>query len=81
MVEEIETISAFLGDGTYTEYPKRFLRVTVKYTEHADGTISDLVAYPMTGPAIINGKPCVPGRRFTKKSFEKIMRAFEQNGR
>lgn len=69
-VEEIETIS--VKSEPWWENDHQPHKIIVKWTE-SDGIISSLEAIGIDGPAIINGKPCMPGRRFTKESFDKIM--------
>lgn len=58
-VEEIKTISLTLNGG-------RFL--SIEYVE-SDGVVSHLFSRSLYKPAVINGRDCLPGRRFTKESF------------
>lgn len=62
-VEEIETVSFKSRCLPYFSF---------RFTE-CEGVISDLSSPHLLEPAIINGKPCTPGRRFTKASLEKII--------
>lgn len=79
-VEEIETVTASFCDGRY--YPiassPKYYNIRVAWTEHEDGTITDLVGMPMREPAIINGKPCTPNRRYTKESLMKALKIFNR---
>ena len=81
--EEIETISATFCDGRYYpaySKPKPYT-IRIAWTEHEDGTISDLVGMPMLEPAIINGKKCTPNRRYTKESLMKALERFNPHKR